>query len=103
MNNPYWKNICTIAEKQRSKGIQTYGCGIEENVKDIITRIDYLEEELVDALMYCEWIKDSIRVTGRWKGAGLGDYTCSLCWATFSGGDRFRFCPDCGHPMEVRE
>lgn len=64
MNNPYWKNICAIAEKQRSKGIQTYGCGLEENVKDIITRIGYLEEELVDALMYCEWIKDSIRATG---------------------------------------
>ena len=59
-SNPYWSNICAIAEKQRSKGIQTYGTGIEENPADIITRIEYLEEELVDALMYCEWIKDYI-------------------------------------------
>ena len=57
-NNPYWKNVCAIAEKQRDKGIKTYGSGIEDNPADIITRIEYLEEELVDALMYCEWIKD---------------------------------------------
>lgn len=56
--NPYWKNICAIAEKQRAKGMKTYGTGIEDNPADIITRIEYLEEELVDALMYCEWIKD---------------------------------------------
>lgn len=57
-NNPYWENICKIAEKQRRKGILTYGKGIEDNPAEIITRIEYLEEELVDALMYCEWIKD---------------------------------------------
>lgn len=60
-NNPYWENICKIAEKQRNKGIETYGSGIEDNPADIITRIEYLEEELVDALMYCEWIKDYVR------------------------------------------
>lgn len=56
--NPYWNNICAIAERQRKKGMETYGKGLEDNQKDIITRIEYLEEELVDALMYCEWIKD---------------------------------------------
>lgn len=61
MNNPYWENVCKIAEKQRNKGIATYGSGIEDNTADIITRIEYLEEELVDALMYCEWIKDYLR------------------------------------------
>lgn len=57
-NNPYWKKICAIAEKQRAKGLETYGIGIEDNQTEIIKRIEYLEEELVDALMYCEWIKD---------------------------------------------
>lgn len=61
MDNKYWGNICAIAEKQRAKGINTYGTGIEDNPADIITRIEYLEEELVDALMYCEWVKDYIR------------------------------------------
>ena len=60
MNNPYWNNICAIAERQRKKGMETYGKGLEDNQKDIITRIEYLEEELVDALMYCEWIKDHV-------------------------------------------
>ena len=58
MGNPYWNNICAIADRQREKGIKTYGSGIEDNPEDIITSIEYLEEELVDALMYCEWIKD---------------------------------------------
>lgn len=61
MNNPYWKNICAIAERQRAKGVATYGQGIEMNPADVITRIEYLQEELVDALMYCEWIKDGIK------------------------------------------
>ena len=59
-SNPYWNNICSIAERQRAKGMETYGTGIEDNHADIITRIEYLEEEMVDALMYCEWIKDYI-------------------------------------------
>jgi hypothetical protein len=62
-NNPYWNNICVIADRQREKGIKTYGSGIEDNPADIITRIEYLEEELVDTLMYCEWIKNYIRGT----------------------------------------
>ena len=66
MNNPYWKNICAIAELQRAKGIATYGQGIEMNPADVITRIEYLQEELVDALMYCEWIKDGIKCTAKW-------------------------------------
>ena len=59
-NNPYWQNIQAIAERQRAKGIKTYGRGLEDNPADIITRIEYLQEELVDALMYCEWIKDNL-------------------------------------------
>lgn len=58
--NPYWDNICKIADRQRNKGIETYGKGIEMNPADAVTRIEYLQEELVDALMYCEWIKASL-------------------------------------------
>lgn len=58
--NPYWDRICAIAEKQRAKGVATYGQGLESNPKDIIGRLEYLQEELVDALMYCEWIKDKL-------------------------------------------
>lgn len=58
--NPYWDRICALADKQREKGINTYGQGLESNPKKVIERLEYLQEELVDALMYCEWIKDKL-------------------------------------------
>lgn len=60
MNNPYWERICKLSERQRAKGMETYGQGIENNPMGIVGRLTYLEEELVDALMYCEWIKDKL-------------------------------------------
>ena len=36
----------------------------------------------------------------RWKGAGLGDYYCSLCCSQYSGGDKYNICPNCGAQME---
>lgn len=59
--NPYWDNITAMADKQRAKGLETYGMGIEHNPADIITRIQYIQEELIDALMYLEWVKDGMR------------------------------------------
>lgn len=61
MDNPYWEKINAIAERQRAKGMNTYGQGLEMNTADIVTRLEYLQEELIDALMYCEWIKDHLR------------------------------------------
>lgn len=61
MDNPYWERICKLSERQREKGMKTYGQGLESNPAAIMSRIEYLQEELVDALMYCEWIKDKIR------------------------------------------
>ena len=55
MNNPYWERLiyddCSYA---------TYGQGIEMNPADIITRLEYLQEELIDGLMYIEWIKQAV-------------------------------------------
>lgn len=36
---------------------------------------------------------------GRWKGAGLGDYYCSLCLETV-GGNSYTYCPHCGAKMD---
>ena len=55
--NPYWENICALAEKQRRKGMDTYGQGLEDNPLTIKDRLEYLEEELIDGLMYIEHIK----------------------------------------------
>lgn len=60
ISNPYWERICAIANKQRSKGMHKYGQGLEDNPADMLKRIDHLQEELIDGLMYCEWIKEKI-------------------------------------------
>ena len=62
--NPYWERICNLADKQRAKGIETYGQGIECNPAAMLKRIEYLQEELIDGLMYCEWIKDMLKLEG---------------------------------------
>lgn len=45
----------------RGKRVWKHGQGLESNPAAIVKRIEYLQEELVDALMYCEWIKDKIK------------------------------------------
>lgn len=56
--NPYWERITSLAERQRAKGMSKYGQGLEMNTADILERINHLQEELIDGLMYCEWIKE---------------------------------------------
>lgn len=63
-DNPYWERINAIAEKQRAKGMNKYGVGLESNPAAIMERINHLQEELIDALMYCEWIKDHLSECG---------------------------------------
>ena len=54
----YWANVCAIQKRQTEKGIRTYGQRLEDN-KSLtpLQRLEYLEEELIDALMYIEHIK----------------------------------------------
>lgn len=57
-NQYYWDNICKMQEKQTTKGLATYGQTLEENTElSMAERLTYLEEELIDALMYIEHIK----------------------------------------------
>jgi hypothetical protein len=60
VNNPYWERICLLSDRQRAKGMETYGQGLESNPADILKRIEHLQEELLDALYYIEWIKDAL-------------------------------------------
>lgn len=60
MKEKYWNNICEIQKAQRAKGLNKYGTTLEANPMDIRTRLQYLEEELVDALMYIEHIKEAL-------------------------------------------
>lgn len=58
--NPYWERICRLADEQREKGISKYGYGLENNPEGVLTRVRYIEEELIDALYYLEWLKDTL-------------------------------------------
>lgn len=54
----YWNNICELQKKQTEKGVKTYGQTLEENTgMTNLERLTYLEEELIDALMYIEHLK----------------------------------------------
>ena len=60
VENPYWDRICAMSDRQRAKGLATYGQGLEANPADILKRLEHLQEELIDGLMCCEWIKEKI-------------------------------------------
>lgn len=114
--NPYWREICNLAAAQRAKGMKTYGQGLEKNPESFEKRISYLEEELVDALMYCEWAKDKLCSTGKWIDMadefdpacklvkyGRGYVKCDKCSRVqYLLGEK-NYCPACGARMEGAE
>ncbi len=60
--NPYWERITEMSNRQREKGIKTYGQGLEMfTTPDAIKRIEYIQEELIDGLMYLEWLKEILK------------------------------------------
>nr|DAZ26509.1 MAG TPA: RimK-related lysine biosynthesis protein, Probable-dependent amine/thiol ligase family Amino-group [Caudoviricetes sp.] len=59
--NPYWRGIKRVAEKQRARGGKKYGSGTEDNPADIRGKLTYIEENLLDVLMYCEWMKTAAK------------------------------------------
>lgn len=62
MENPYWDRISEMADRQRAKGIATYGQGLEQCcIYNAVQRIEYIQEELIDALMYLEWTKEKLK------------------------------------------
>ena len=62
MTNKYIENINALMKRQESNGLETYGQLLQDNHEmTTIDRIEYLEEELVDALMYLEHLKESVR------------------------------------------
>jgi len=55
------------------------------------------------SMLHSEPAADVVRVEeARWKGAGMGDYYCSLCQETVSG-NKFKYCPYCGAKMNGGE
>ena len=57
-NSLYWNNICDLNARQEEKGLKKYGVLLEDNTTlTTEQRIEHLEEELIDALKYCEHLK----------------------------------------------
>ena len=90
----YWKNVNDLYKHQREKGLSKYGQTLEENTTlSIEQRIEHLEEELVDALQYCEHLKKatndhltandyqrmSLRTAGEDKTKWLDNSIMGLC------------------------
>ena len=59
--NPLWDAVNEKAKKQRAKGMLEYGKGLEDDNADINTRLDRIEEELIDALMYIEHLREVVK------------------------------------------
>ena len=58
LGNGYWMNICKMNARQETKGLEKYGEPLEENTTlTTVQRIEHLQEELIDALKYCEHLK----------------------------------------------
>ena len=113
MLNPYWDRITALAERQREKGIKEYGQGVEDDTASINIRLDRIEEELIDALMYIEHLRDGIidiKLSAAKHDAPL---LCTLS-ATFNGRNpsalltkcslgcnrKTRKCENCRHNIE---
>lgn len=62
---PYRAAINKLLDNQEQKGIDKYGVTLDQNTTlTDAQRIEHLEEELVDALMYCEHLKAGISDDG---------------------------------------
>lgn len=71
-------------------------------VISIINAAGFWEEEDREVAITCVKYAEAADVApvkhGRWKGAGMGDYSCSLCCGLVSG-NTYKFCPNCGADM----
>lgn len=78
----YAKSIINLLQRQREKGIAKYGQILEENTTlSHVQRVEHIEEELIDALMYAEHIKSAIE-----DGLTANDYQ-RMAMRTASGMD----------------
>lgn len=89
----YWEKIAELNKRQEEKGQGKYGVALEANTTlSREQRIEHLEEELIDALKYCEHLKAiddnltandyqrlSLRTAGENKGLWLDNAIMGLC------------------------
>ena len=58
----YWDLATKKQERQARKGMREYGMALENNTEmDMEERLNMLEEELIDSIMYIEHILEAIK------------------------------------------
>lgn len=57
-DNPYWKNICFKALRQKEDFERKNGCTLEDMSFAMQERLECIEKELITAIMYIEWTKE---------------------------------------------
>ena len=103
----YWDNICAMQKRQTEKGLKKYGFTLENNHElTDIQRIEYLQEEMIDALMYCEHLKEILRGAQKVDSKETPINVCGYCyflnlcsragakWDKSETHCLLRFCPD---------
>lgn len=74
----------------------------DELLNDLIFPTEQFKRAFTELLNDAPTIKAEPPKHGRWKGAGMGDYMCSLCAEVVSG-NRYHYCPNCGADMRGKE
>jgi hypothetical protein len=106
----YWRNICEIQAEQTAKGIAKYGYPLEQNTwLDINERMRYLQEELVDVLMYVEHIKTLLGNESKKQDAkkvitnNFKNFDCPNCKISMdSKAHKANYCANCGQKLDWR-
>lgn len=83
-----WNCRPRMPRGMNDKWVQGFNFCLQKFSERLRKQIDYPTTEVVG-------VKEA-----RWKGAGMGDYYCSLCGSVYSGGDEYNFCPNCGAKMK---
>ena len=63
----YLKSIIARFGRQKAKGINKYGKPLEQNDREVVEAMEYLAEELTDALMYLEEVKEKLQTNSGCK------------------------------------
>lgn len=59
-NNKVIQNVLNIVENQQFKGLIKYGELVKPNKLELVEWVNHLQEELADALIYLECIKQKL-------------------------------------------
>jgi hypothetical protein len=55
--NQILRNVQELLEKQTKKGLEKYGTTVNPDDYDFIGWLEHLQQEMVDAIVYCEVLK----------------------------------------------